>query len=69
MKFQLKDFAIIVRPCTRVLVRDVETEEVLEKYEDGNSFIDGVEDSVYADYEVFETDIGESGYLIFGVAN
>ena len=68
MKFQLKDFTTIIRPCTRVLVRDVETEEILEKYEDGNDFIDGVEDSKYADYEVFETDIGESGYLIFGIA-
>ena len=69
MRFQLKDFAPIVRPCTRVLVRNVETEEVLEKYEDGNRFIDTVEESEYADYEVFETDIGESGYLIFGVAD
>ncbi len=68
MRFQLKDFAKIIRPCTRVLVRNVETDEVLEKYEDGNNFIDGVEDSKYADYEVSETDIGESGYLIFGVA-
>ena len=68
MKFQLKDFATIIRPCTRVLVRNVETDEILEKYEDGNNFIDDVEDSKYADYEVFETDIGESGYLIFGVA-
>lgn len=68
MRFQLKDFAKIIRPCTRVLVKDAETDEVLEKYEDGNNFIDGVEDSEYADYEVCETDIGESGYLIFGVA-
>ena len=68
MRFQLKDFAKIIRPCTRILVRDVETDEVLEKYEDGNNFINDVEDSEYADYEVVETDIGESGYLIFGIA-